>query len=261
MGEVLACEICGVEPVTKEELQILFQSRLEGYGFAIDARAAERLTHYQELLVEWNGRMNLTGDASIEVALDRHYMDSLAPLAIAGLFPQKARLIDVGTGAGFPGLPLAIVRPDLDVLLLDSLQKRLTFLDTVVAELGLTNIRTAHARAEDAGQNPVYRERFDVAVARAVAAAPVLMELLLPFVRIGGKALCYKGPSAEEELRAGGRAARLVGGSAIRTLPVTVPTQPEWQHCVLVSDKLLISPRLYPRKAGMPAKVPLGEWD
>lgn len=246
--------------MTKQELQTLFQSRLDGLGVAVDASAAERLAYYQELLVEWNERMNLTGDASIEVALDRHYIDSLAPLAIDGLYPKGARLIDVGTGAGFPGLPLAIVRPDLNVLLLDSLQKRLTFLDTVVAELGLTNVRTAHARAEDAGQNPLYREHFDVAVARAVAAAPVLMELLLPFVRIGGKALCYKGPSAEEELRAGRRAARLMGGSAIRTLPVTVPTQPEWQHCVLVSDKLQVTPRLYPRKAGMPTKVPLGEW-
>lgn len=247
--------------MTKQELQTLFQSRLNEFGFSVDSRAAERFTRYHELLVEWNERINLTGDASIDVALDRHYMDSIAPLKIAGLFPKGAQLIDVGTGAGFPGLPLAIVRPDIEVLLLDSLQKRLTFLDTVVMELDLPNVHTAHARAEDAGQNPYYRERFDVAVARAVASAPVLMELLLPFVRIGGKALCYKGPSAEDELRAGGRAARLVGGSTIRTLPVTVPAQPEWQHCVIASEKLLITPRLYPRKAGMPSKVPLGEWE
>lgn len=258
MGEILAGEICGVKAVTNEALQNLFQERLDSLHVPVDVRAAERLARYHELLVEWNERMNLTGDASIEVALDRHYMDSLAPLALDGLFPKGALVMDVGTGAGFPGLPLAIARPDLRVMLLDSLQKRLTFLQTVIAELGLPNVSTAHARAEDAGQNPLYRERCDVAVARAVASAPVLMELLLPFVRVGGKALCYKGPSAEEELQAGGRAAQLLGGGTVYSKPVAVPSQPDWQHCVLVCEKRRQTPNAFPRKAGTPAKQPLG---
>ena len=242
-----------------DEMTEIFRERLTGMGIACDARTPERLARYQRMLEEWNGRMNLTGDACLETTLDRHHMDSLAPLRIEGLFPQQASLIDVGTGAGFPGLPLAIARPDLSVLLLDSLQKRLTFLEAVIAELSLENVRVAHARAEDAGQNPLYRERFDLATARAVAAAPVLMELLLPFVRIGGKAICYKGPSANDELPDAQAAARLLGAGAVRTLPVLLPSQPGWQHNVLVAEKTRITPMLYPRKAGMPSKVPLGK--
>ena len=236
----------------------VFRERLAGLAAVLDGRAAEQLARYQALLWEWNGRMNLTADASPEATLDRHFMDSLAPLALAGLFPTGARLIDVGTGAGFPGLPLAIARPDLDVLLLDSLHKRIGFLDAVVAELGLTNVRTRHTRAEDGARDPSLRERFDVATARAVAGAPVLMELLLPFVRVGGRAVCYKGPAAEEEIAAGNRAAQVLGGGPLCVLDSPVPGQPDWKHCVLVSDKRSPTPARYPRKAGVPAKEPLG---
>ena len=243
--------------MTQNENRQRFTERLNALGAECDTRTAERLAAYHALLEDWNQRINLTADATLETMLDRHYMDSLAPLTVAGLFPQSARIIDVGSGAGFPGLPLAIARPDLEVLLLDSLQKRLKFLDAVIAELGLNNVRTAHARAEDAGHDAALRERFDVATARAVAAAPTLMELLLPFVKVGGKAICYKGPSAGEELLAGSRAARMLGGAPLQTLPVEVPGQPDWQHCVLVSEKRLITPRTYTRKAGTPAKEPL----
>ena len=258
MGQILASKICGVKPVTESQMTEILQARLDGLGVATDPRAAQRLARYHWMLMDWNSRMNLTGDANPEGAVDRHYIDSIAPLMIEGLLPQGAALIDVGSGAGFPGLPLAIVRPDLDVLLLDSLRKRLTFLDAVVEELGLSNVLTAHARAEDAGQDVALRERFDVAVARAVASAPVLMELLLPFVRVGGKVVLYKGPSAEDELYAATRAAQVVGGGAVQNLPVSLPTQPDWQHCVLVSQKRRATARIYPRKAGIPGKSPLG---
>lgn len=244
--------------MTQNENRQLFQERLDALGAGCDSRTAERLAIYHALLEDWNQRVNLTADATLETMLDRHYIDSLAPLMVAGLFPQKTKIIDVGSGAGFPGLPLAIARPDFEVLLLDSLQKRLKFLDAVISELGLTNVRTAHARAEDAGHDSALRERFDMATARAVAAAPTLMELLLPLVKVGGKAVCYKGPSAGDELQAGNRAARMLGGAPLQTLPVEVPGQPDWQHCVLVSEKRLITPRTYPRKAGTPAKEPLG---
>jgi 16S rRNA (guanine527-N7)-methyltransferase len=244
--------------VTRGEAETLFQTRLDALGAPCDTRAAGRLATYQELLSEWNERVNLTADANIEAALDRHYLDSLAPLALPGLFPPGARVIDVGSGAGFPGLPLAIARPDLNVLLMDSLAKRVAFLDAVIEVLQLPNVRTLHARAEDAGRDPALRGRFDVAVARAVAAAPVLMELLLPFARTGGNAICYKGPSAGEELAAGSRAAALLGGGRLENLPVSVPAQPDWRHCVLVSRKLRDTPKAYPRKAGTPAKTPLG---
>ena len=244
--------------MTRPETTALFQRRLDGLAVPCDPRTARRLATYHELLEEWNARVNLTADAALDAALDRHYMDSLAPLALPELMPAGAKVIDVGSGAGFPGLPLAIARPDLDVLLLDSLAKRVRFLDAVIAALALPNVRTLHARAEDAARDPAYRERFDVAAARAVAAAPVLMELLLPFARVGGKAVCYKGPAAAEELRAGSRAASLLGGGALRALPVTVPEQPEWRHCVLVCQKRRQTARQYPRRAGEPARAPLG---
>ncbi len=244
--------------MTREETEALFKARLAALGAPCDARAAERLAAYHGMLAEWNERVNLTADAELDAMLDRHYLDSLAPLAVAGLFPKNARLIDVGSGAGFPGLPLAVARPDLDVLLLDSLAKRVAFLDAVIDTLGLTNVRTLHARAEDAARDPALRGRFDVAAARAVAAAPVLMELLLPFARVGGKAVCYKGPSAGEEIAAGTRAAALLGGGALTALQVAVPGQPDWRHCVLTSVKLRETPKAYPRKAGTPAKAPLG---
>jgi 16S rRNA (guanine527-N7)-methyltransferase len=244
--------------VNHAEETALFQARLDALAIACDPLAAQRLARYRELLWEWNQRMNLTGDASLEATLDKHFMDSLAPLALPGLWPKGANVIDVGSGAGFPGLPLAIVRPDMEVLLMDSLQKRIGFLDAVIAELGLTNVCTLHARAEDAAHDPGLRERFDVAAARAVAAAPVLMELLLPFARTGGKALCYKGPSAAEELAAGNRAAQVLGGGVLKNLPVAVPGHPEWQHCALTCQKRRPTPSAFPRKAGLPAKAPLG---
>ncbi len=244
--------------MTQSDITEIFQARLNALMPDCDAHAAQRFARYHEMLEDWNTRVNLTADAQLDTALDRHYMDSLAPLRYKRLWPERARVIDVGSGAGFPGLPLAIVRPDLNVLLLDSLQKRLNFLDAVVTELGLTNVSTLHARAEDAAREPEWREKFDVATARAVASAPVLMELLLPFARVGGRALCYKGPLAEDEVLAGGRAALMLGGTALESLPTEVPAQPEWRHCVLVSEKRRPTPRAYPRKAGTPAREPLG---
>lgn len=238
--------------------EVLFAQALGALGAPVDSGCARRLSLYHALLNEWNTRMNLTGDTALETALSRLYMDSLAPLAVAGLFAEGARVLDVGSGAGFPGLPLAIARPDLQVMLLDSLRKRVAFLDQVIAVLGLTNVCTVHARAEDAARNPSCREQFDIVAARAVAAVPVLLELLLPFARVGGKAVCYKGPSAEEEIAAGTRAARILGGGAVDTFPVAVPGQPDWQHCVLVCPKERPTARVYPRKAGTPAREPLG---
>ncbi len=240
---------------------MLFASRLEGLGLPYDPQVPGRLLRYHTLLREWNQRMNLTGDTELETALDRLYMDSLAPLAIPGLFPRGAELVDVGSGAGFPGLPLAILRPDLGVLLLDSQAKRIAFLDAVVQELGLPNVRTLHARAEDAAHDPHLRESFDLAVARAVAPLPVLCELLLPFARVGGRMACYKGPAAGEELEAGNRAARLLGAGPLTVHPVVLPDQLTWRHQVIVGEKEQKTLRQYPRKAGLPGRKPLGETD
>ncbi|MEG2603920.1 MAG: 16S rRNA (guanine(527)-N(7))-methyltransferase RsmG [Clostridia bacterium] len=261
MGEILGHQVFGAAAVIGEERAQELRGRMDGLGIAYDCAAPERLAAYHALLEDWNERVNLTGDASFALALDRHYVDSIAPLALEGLFPERASLIDVGSGAGFPGLPLAIVRPDLQVTLLDSLNKRLAFLAAVVDALGLRNVRLVHARAEDGGRAAPHREQYDIAVARAVAPLPVLCELLLPFVRPGGSMLCYKGPAAAEEMAAGRRAALLLGGDAPRALPVRIPAQPDWRHCVLASQKIQRTARQYPRKAGTPSREPLGSFD
>lgn len=252
MGEILGNQISEAAAVKRME------EAIAQLGIACDERTAERMVRYHELLADWNTRMNLTGDTDFETSIHRHYTDSLAPLKEAALFPEGASLIDVGSGAGFPGLPLAIARPDLQVTLLDSLMKRITFLQAVVDELGLTNVKLVHSRAEDGGRNPERREQYDIAVARAVAPLPVLCELLLPFVKVGGRMICYKGPSAQEELEAGAKAAKMLGGGPTERIPVVLPAQPEWQHCLLTCEKKVKTVRQYPRKAGTPSRSPLG---
>lgn len=258
MGEILGREIPETAAVMESAWAERLKVELDRLGVAYDAAAPARIARYHSLLAEWNTFMNLTGDTDFDSAIDRLYLDSLAPLGMENAFPEGASLIDVGTGAGFPGLPLAIARPDLQVVLLDSLNKRLKFLAAVVEELGLTNVRLCHARAEDAGRDAAHREQYDRAVARAVAPLPVLCELLLPMVKPGGEMLCYKGPAAEAEWQAGEKAARLVGGGMLTSTPVALPTQPEWAHCVVRCPKAQKTPKTYPRKAGTPAREPLG---
>lgn len=236
----------------------LLRERVGALGLPCGEDAAGRLLQYQKLLETWNARVNLTGDAAFDAMLDRHLMDSLTPLTVDGLLPRNAAVIDVGSGAGLPGVPLAILRPDLKITLLDSLGKRVNFLNAVIEALGLANAAAVHTRAEDAARDARYRERYDVALARAVAALPVLMELLLPFVKIEGKCVCYKGPSVEEELNAGGAAADLLGGGRPRVIPVSAAVLPEYRHCLVVSEKRGRTPDRFPRKAGTPAKHPLG---
>ncbi len=234
------------------------RERLGALQIACDEVAARKLLQYHALMEDWNARVNLTGDASFDAMLDSHLMDSLTPLTAEGLLPQNAALIDVGSGAGLPGIPLAILCPDLHVTLLDSLAKRVGFLSAAIDALELSNVCAVHARAEDAARDAAYRERFDVAMARAVASLPVLMELLLPFVRIGGRCVCFKGPSVAPELAAGQAAAEMLGGGRPEVLSVNVPYLPRQRHCLVVSEKLHNTPTSYPRKAGTPAKNPLG---
>lgn len=244
--------------MTRTERELAIRERLCVTLSTFDEAAPLRLAIYHDMLVDWSTRMNLTGNADFEIVLDRHYMDSLAPLQVKELFKEGATLVDVGSGAGFPGLPLAIVRPDLHVTLLDSLGKRIGFLDAVRKELGLKNVSVLHARAEEAAHSEALREAFDVAVARAVAPLAVLCELLLPFVRVDGKMICYKGPAARQELEAGDRAAAILGGGELKLIPILLPSQGDWQHTVVVSEKKQKTVRQYPRKPGIPGRIPLG---
>ena len=231
------------------------QAGLERLGVAADGVALDRLARYHALLTAWNARIDLTAVLEPEEMVDRHYLDSAAPLAL-GLIPQGARVIDVGTGAGLPGIPLCILRPDLRVTLLDAQRKRVTFLQAAIEALDLP-AQAVHMRAEDAARDEAHREAYDVAVSRAVAATPTLLELTLPFVRMGGRAIAWKGPGLQAELEQARRAAHLLGGALEGVLDAPVPGR-DWQHVLLVCAKRQKTARQYPRRAGLPGKNPLG---
>lgn len=231
------------------------QAGLERLGVAADGVTLDRLARYHALLTEWNAHIDLTAVLEPEEMVDRHYLDSAAPLAL-GLIPQGARVIDVGTGAGLPGIPLCILRPDLRVTLLDAQRKRVTFLQAAIEALDLP-AQAVHMRAEDAARDEARREAYDVAVSRAVAATPTLLELTLPFVRVGGRAIAWKGPGLQAELEQARRAAHLLGGALEGVLDAPVPGR-DWQHVLLVCAKRQKTARQYPRRAGLPGKNPLG---
>ena len=213
-----------------------------------DERALERFEIYHRLLGEWNERMNLTAITDPVEVIEKHFRDSLA--ALPYLKPGM-KVVDVGTGAGFPGVPLLIMEPGLELTLADSLQKRLTFLGALLQELGLT-AALVHGRAEDLGQNRLYRERYDVALSRAVANLPVLLELTTPFVKVGGMAIAYKGDGAEELKNA--KSAAFLLHVQLRTEELSSPLG---KRCLIFADKTAPTPKAYPRKAGTPNKKPL----
>ncbi|MBQ4552925.1 MAG: 16S rRNA (guanine(527)-N(7))-methyltransferase RsmG [Clostridia bacterium] len=232
-----------------EELKLL----LEAGGAEIEAAAYDRLQGYHQLLLEWNEKMDLTNVPEQEMAV-RHYADSLLPLAHSEWFKEGAKLIDVGTGAGFPGLMLAIARPDLQVTLLDAQRKRCDFLQTVCDTLNLKNVTVLHARAEDGARGNL-RETMDLAVARAVAPLNVLSEYLVPYVKIGGYALCWKGPAVKDELEEGKKAAQMLGGKAEELIRLPIEGR---EHYIQPIKKMVATARRYPRKSGTPSKEPLG---
>ena len=233
------------------------RSRLEQNEIVFSEELPERLEIYLRLLKEWNARMDLTAALTDDEIVDRHLMDSLTVLK-TGLIPDAARLIDVGTGAGFPGLALALARPDLTVTLLDAQQKRLNFLNAVITETGARNAETVHARAEEGARKKEYREQYDIAAARALAPLNVLAEYLLPYVRTGGCALCWKGPAVRGEMESGRRAAHLLGGRM--EMPAACPVYGrDWDHLILPIRKTEKTAAAYPRKPGTPKAKPLGE--
>ena len=228
---------------------------LETMGVAFDQTAIERFEAFHAILDEYNQKMDLTAVLDEDERIDRHDLDSAAPLA-KGLLTPRAKVIDVGTGAGFPGMPLLILRPDLEMTFLDALNKRILFLQDALKRLGLKAV-TLHARAEDAARMADHREMYDAAVSRAVASAAVLQELTLPFVKTGGTAIAWKGPGVQEELVAAKRAAFVLGGTVRDILPAPVPGRDDWAHCLLVTEKTGKTPKAYPRKAGTPNRKPL----
>ena len=222
-----------------------------GVPIALDSIAA--LNVYHDMLIDWNTRMDLTSVPDADIA-GRHFLDSLLPLTKTEFFPEGLRLIDVGTGAGFPGLALAIARPDFTVTLLEAQGKRCQFLNAVCEALRLQNVTVIQERAEVLGRAENHRECYDRAIARAVAPLNVLCEYLLPFVRVGGYALCWKGPGVAEEMQDGSAAAEKLGG--VLEAPVSLSWKGE-NHLLSPIRKTALTLPQYPRKNGIPAKRPL----
>ncbi len=227
------------------------------YGEKIDIKFTEeqlnQFYEYMNLLLEWNEKINLTTITDPNEVILKHFIDSLT---INKYIKENSTLADVGTGAGFPGIPLKILRPDLKITLVDSLNKRINFLNEVINKLNLVNIETVHSRIEDFGKDKKYRESFDFVTARAVANLAVLSEYLLPIAKVGGQCVCMKGCSVEEELSNGKNAIKVLGGK-IKNIDEFVLPDSDMSRNVIIIDKIKNTPNKYPRKAGIPVKEPL----
>lgn len=227
----------------------------EDYGIALFDMQLAQFTRYYELLLAWNEKVNLTAITDAEGVAVKHIIDSLSAYD-ASLFTEGVTVLDVGTGAGFPGLPLKIFAPSIELTLMDSLQKRVKFLQAVVAELGLSGVHCVHARAEEAARMTAYREQFDIVCARAVARLPILAEYAMPFVRRGGHFLALKGKAFAEEASEAKKAIKVLGGKSVTIRAVKLPGLDD-KRAVIVVEKAMPTPKAYPRKAGTPSKSPI----
>lgn len=224
-------------------------------GLKLTSRQTAAFQRYEQLLMEWNARFNLTAVRDVEGVRTKHFLDSLTCL-LAWRENPPGRLIDIGTGAGFPGIPLKIVQPSMQLTLVESVGKKADFCRLVVKELGLEKVQVLQARAEELGQQPAHREQYDWAVARAVANLPVLVEFLLPLVRVGGGALAQKGEAGPAEAQQAERAIKLLGGRIRQLKPVLLPGIVEERYLVIM-DKIAGTPPQYPRRVGLAAKKAL----
>ncbi len=212
------------------------------------------LIRFYEMLVEKNKVMNLTAITDFEEVAIKHFADSLT--IGRAIKPESQKMIDVGTGAGFPGIPLKIVYPDIKLTLLDSLNKRLVFLNEVISELGLKDIETVHARAEEAAVKPAYREQYDIVVSRAVANLSTLVEYCLPFASVGGCFISYKGEKAAAELSEAGKAIKVLGGGNAVSVDFTL-VGTDYSRSLIRIDKISSTPKKYPRAGGKPSSSPI----
>ena len=232
-----------------------FYDRLADLGFLLTDRQKEQYERYFELLVEWNEKINLTAITEKDEVYIKHFYDSIAPILQGLIENQPIRLLDIGAGAGFPSLPMKILFPELDVTIIDSLNKRINFLHLLAEELGLSGVHFYHGRAEDFAQDKAFRAQFDLVTARAVARMQVLSELTIPYLKVGGRLLALKASNAPEELEEAKNALNLLFSKVEDNLQYELPNgDPRY---ITIVEKKKETPNKYPRKAGLPNKRPL----
>lgn len=234
---------------------IQFEKDLKALGVELSPEQIQQFLTYYEMLVEWNEVMNLTAITEYEEVMKKHFVDSLSLVQTFDV-SKKVSVIDVGTGAGFPGLALKIAYPNMKVTLLDSLNKRINFLNAVIEKLGLTDVETVHGRAEDFAKPGKLREKFDLCVSRAVANLTTLSEYCLPFIKVGGEFISYKSEKINEEMENAKKAISLLGGKFDRSKDFYLPDSDIYRNMVVIK-KTKETPKKFPRKAGLPSKEPL----
>lgn len=215
----------------------------------------EQFEKYYELLIDWNSKINLTAITEKNEVWKKHFEDSISIVKAIDINSVES-IIDVGTGAGFPGIPIKIMFPHIKLTLLDSLNKRINFLNLVIDELGLTDVNTIHGRAEDFGKDSNYREKYDVCVSRAVANLATLSELCIPFVKVNGCFVSYKAEKADEELLMANKAINILSSGSVKTVELVL-SESEYNRKLIIINKKKNTPGKYPRKAGTPSKEPI----
>ena len=235
----------------------IFAEELANYGFKLSSKQKEQFATYYNKLIEFNKKVNLTRITDINEVYLKHFFDSITPLLeFSDLFKGEKSLCDVGAGAGFPSLPIKILCPDLSITIVDSLGKRLKFLDELVSDLSLDKVTLVHSRAEDAGQNKNLREKFDLVTGRAVARMSVLSEYCLPLAKVDGYLVALKGPKAQDELADAKNAIEVLGGSVKEVKELMLPDTDD-ERTLIVVKKVKATPKKYPRQAGTPSRKPL----
>lgn len=235
----------------------IFAEELANYGFKLSSKQKEQFATYYNKLIEFNKKVNLTRITDKNEVYLKHFFDSITPLLeFSDLFKGEKSLCDVGAGAVFPSLPIKILCPDLSITIVDSLGKRLKFLDELVSDLSLDKVTLVHSRAEDAGQNKNLREKFDLVTGRAVARMSVLSEYCLPLAKVDGYLVALKGPKAQDELAEAKNAIEVLGGSVKEVKELTLPDTDD-ERTLIVVKKVKATPKKYPRQAGTPNRKPL----
>ena len=225
----------------------------ENINLEISLEDANKFYKYMKLLLEWNEKINLTAITEENEVIIKHFIDSLT---IYKYLNEAKSIIDVGTGAGFPGIPIKILNKEIDITLMDSLNKRINFLNEVVKNLNLERISCIHSRAEELGRDKKFREKYDVAVSRAVANMSTLVEYLLPFVKVGGMCICMKGSSIDEELKEAEKAIKMIGGKVEKVEKIVLPNS-DYERNIVIIRKINNTNSKFPRKAGIPKKEPI----